>query len=323
MSNTSNNPMYTQQPESAATSNDENIVHTPLPVPNPATAANHPEFNAFIETIAALRAPGGCPWDAKQTHASIAKNMLEEAYESVAAIEEGDADHLREELGDVLLEVVLQAQIAADVGEFTIDDVARDVNAKIIRRHPHVFGTQAAFQAAGIEPEAISEADDVLDLWDQIKAHERKLKDAARAEKMRAAGFDPDAPRGLLDDVSSEQPALMQAQEVSRKAAACGFEWETVDDVWAKVDEEIAEFEAAEPRTEEAELEFGDILLTLVNIARKEHLDAETCLRRTCAKFRRRWECMERAAYTQGCRIDDMQRDQLESLWQRAKNLVG
>lgn len=166
-------------------------ANDPLPVPDPRTAADHPEFNAFVETIASLRAPGGCPWDIKQTHESIAKNMIEEAYESVAAIEEGDVDHMREELGDVLLEVVLQAQIAADAGEFTIDDVAHDVNAKIVRRHPHVFGTQAAFAAAGLQPEAVQGADDVLAMWDQIKAHERKLKDAARAEKLRAAGLDP------------------------------------------------------------------------------------------------------------------------------------
>jgi len=323
MGDTNDNLARAQQPNSAGASGRESSSRTPLPVPDPKTAADHPEFNAFVETIATLRAPGGCPWDAKQTHTSIAKNMLEEAYESVAAIEEGDSDHLREELGDVLLEVVLQAQIAADAGEFTIDDIARDVNAKIIRRHPHVFGTQAAFQAAGIEPEAIAEADDVLDLWDQIKAHERKLKDAVRAEKLREAGMDPDAPRGLFEDVSSEQPALMHAQEISRKAAACGFEWETIDDVWAKVDEEIAEFEAAEPRSSEAELEFGDVLFTLANVARKEHLDAETCLRRACAKFRRRWECMEQTAYAQGQRIDDIQATQMEDLWQNAKKLVG
>lgn len=295
----------------------------PLPVPRPETAADHPEFNAFVETIAALRAPGGCPWDIKQTHESIAKNMIEEAYESVAAIEEGDADHLREELGDVLLEVVLQAQIAADAGEFTIDDVARDVNAKIVRRHPHVFGTQAAFEAAGLQPEAVEGADDVLALWDQIKAHERKLKDAARAEKLRAAGLDATAPRGLLEDVSREQPALMQAQDISRKAVACGFEWETTDDVWAKMDEEIAEFKAAEPRSREAELELGDVLFTLVNVARKEHLDAETCLRLTCDKFRRRWEAMEADAHAQDKRIDEYDLDGLEALWQRAKRQVG
>lgn len=294
-------------------------ANDPLPVPDPRTAADHPEFNAFVETIASLRAPGGCPWDIKQTHESIAKNMIEEAYESVAAIEEGDVDHMREELGDVLLEVVLQAQIAADAGEFTIDDVAHDVNAKIVRRHPHVFGTQAAFAAAGLQPEAVQGADDVLAMWDQIKAHERKLKDAARAEKLRAAGLDPNAPRGLLEDVSREQPALMQAQEISRKAVACGFEWQTTDDVWAKLDEEIAEFKAAPQRTHEAELELGDVLFCLVNVARKEHLDAETCLRRTCDKFRKRWEIMEQRAHAQGKRIDDFDLDGLEALWQDAK----
>ena len=301
----------------------EEATRTPQPVPNPATAADHPEFNAFVETIATLRNPnGGCPWDLKQTHQSIAKNMIEEAYETVSAIEEGDADHMREELGDVLLEVVLQAQIAADAGEFTIDDVAHDVNEKIVRRHPHVFGAQAAMEAAGLSEEEVASAqtaDEVVDLWDVIKGHERKLKDAARAEKLRAAGLDPNAPRGLLEDASREQPALMRAQEVSRKTVSVGFEWESTEDVWAKVEEEIAEFKAAEPRSAEAELEFGDILFALVNVARREHLDAETCLRRTCDKFQRRWEHMEAAAHASGKRIDDYDTQALNDLWNAAK----
>ncbi len=293
------------------------------PVPRPQTAPTNPEYNAFVQTIATLREPGGCPWDAKQTHESIAKNMLEEAYEAVGAIEEGDAAHLREELGDVLLEVVLQAQIAADAGEFTLEDVAHDVNAKIVRRHPHVFGVQAAFQAAGLDPATVSDADDVSDLWDTIKAHERAMRDARRAEELRAAGVDSDVPRGLLEDVSREQPALMQAQDISRKAVSCGFEWDTVDEVWEKVYEEIAEFKAAPPRSPEAELEFGDVLFALVNVARKEHLDAETCLRRTCGKFRKRWQHMEKAAHAQGRRIDDFDANDLEELWQAAKMQVG
>ncbi len=290
-----------------------------LGVPTPESSQRHPEYDMFVKNIANLRSPGGCPWDRKQTHASIAKNMLEEAYEAVAAIEEGDVEHLREELGDVLLEVVLQAQIAADAGEFTIEDVAHDVNEKIIRRHPHVYGAQAAFAAAGLSEEEITDADGVEDLWQVIKAHERKMREADRAQKRKEAGLDPDMPAGLLDGVSAGQPALMETMEISRKAVAVGFEWDTTEDVWDKVAEEIAEFKAAPPRSREAELEFGDILFALVNVARKEHLDAETCLRAANAKFRSRWQHMEQAAYEQGCSIDDYGIDGLEELWQKAK----
>ena len=122
-----------------------------FPVPTAETTSRHPEFDRFVQIIADLRSPNGCPWDLKQTHQSIAKNMLEEAFEAVAAIEEGDVDHMREELGDVLLEVVLQAQIAADAGEFTIEDVAHDVSEKIIRRHPHIYGAEASFAALGLD----------------------------------------------------------------------------------------------------------------------------------------------------------------------------
>ena len=303
----------------------------PMPVADPATAPNHPDFNAFVQTIAALRTPErGCPWDLEQTHESIAKNMIEEAYEAVAAIEEGDVEHMREELGDVLLQVVLQAQMAADAGEFDIDDVVRDVNTKIVRRHPHVFGTEAAFEAAGLDPTQVGfmpgsahEPQEVLAMWDQIKVHEKKLKAQARAAKLREAGLDPDVPAGLLDEVAAQQPALMLAHEVSRKTVAVGFEWETVDDVWAKVDEEIAEFKAASTGSDEAELEFGDILFALVNVARKSGIDAETALRRTCAKFTRRWKAMEADAYAQGRTIDTYDTDGLEELWQSAKHQVG
>lgn len=290
-----------------------------FPVPTEETTCRHPEFDRFVQIIADLRSPDGCPWDLKQTHQSIAKNMLEEAFEAVAAIEEGDVDHMREELGDVLLEVVLQAQIAEDLGEFTIEDVAHDVSEKIIRRHPHIYGARASFAALGLDEAQAAEADDVENLWDFIKGHEKRLKDAQRAEKRAAAGLDPCVPRGLLEDVSKAQPALMEAQEISRKAVSKGFEWETVEDVWAKVAEEVEEFKAAPPRSEEAELEFGDILFSLVNVARKEHLDAETCLRRACAKFRTRWEAMERFAYEQGLDLDAYDTDGLEGLWQQAK----
>lgn len=258
-------------------------------------------FAAFVDTIAALRAPNGCPWDREQTHESIARNMIEEAYEAVDAIEQHDTTHLREELGDVLLQVVLQSQIAADAGEFTVADVCRDVNAKMIRRHPHVFGEAAA-----------GSAEDVLSIWDNVKLAEKSAVDAQTEE-----------PEGLLDSVPASFPALLQAYKISRKAVAAGFEWDTVEDVWAKVEEEIAEFKQA-CRSDDAqakELEFGDVLFSLVNVARKEDIDAETALRATCRKFRERWAFMEGAAWGQGKRIEELDMDEMQQLWDQAKML--
>lgn len=258
-------------------------------------------FAAFVDTIAALRAPNGCPWDREQTHESIARNMIEEAYEAVDAIEQHDTTHLREELGDVLLQVVLQSQIAADAGEFTVADVCRDVNAKMIRRHPHVFGEAAA-----------GSAEDVLSIWDNVKLAEKSAADAQTEE-----------PEGLLDSVPASFPALLQAYKISRKAVAAGFEWDTVEDVWVKVEEEIAEFKQA-CRSDDAqakELEFGDVLFSLVNVARKEGIDAETALRATCRKFRERWAFMEGAAWGQGKRIEELDMDEMQQLWDQAKML--
>lgn len=258
-------------------------------------------FAAFVDTIAALRAPNGCPWDREQTHESIARNMIEEAYEAVDAIEQHDTTHLREELGDVLLQVVLQSQIAADAGEFTVADVCRDVNAKMIRRHPHVFAEAAA-----------GSAEDVLSIWDNVKLAEKSAADAQTEES-----------EGLLDSVPASFPALLQAYKISRKAVAAGFEWDTVEDVWAKVEEEIVEFKQA-CRSDDAqakELEFGDVLFSLVNVARKEGIDAETALRATCRKFRERWAFMEGAAWGQGKRIEELDMDEMQQLWDQAKML--
>ena len=278
----------------------------------------HEDFDSFVATIEALRAPDGCPWDREQTHQTIAHNMIEEAYEAVDAIESGSVSHLREELGDVMLQVVLHCQIAADEGEFTIDDVCRDVNEKMIRRHPHVFGEAAA-----------ANANEVLDLWDQVKLSEGKADAGSEGQS---------APEGLLDGVPKNFPALMQAQKVSRKAAAVGFEWNTVDDVWDKVAEEVSELKAAyeaapksdngkvlkeaDPEAAEAlELEFGDVLFSLVNVARKMGVNAENALRATCVKFRTRWSFMEGAAWGQGKRLEDLSMDELEELWGMAKEL--
>ncbi len=259
------------------------------------------EMQSLVETIWRLRQPDGCPWDRKQTHESIGKNMIEEAYEALDCIEAGDEAHLREELGDVLMQVVLHAQIAADAGAFTMADVARDINDKLIRRHPHVFGECSA-----------TSADEVLAIWDSVKLAEKGAKDADAAE----AG---ERPEGLLEGVPRSLPALMEAQKVSRKAASAGFEWETVADVWDKVAEERAEFEAEAPGTAERELEFGDLLFALVNVARKEGIDAESALRASTAKFRERWAAMENAAYEGGVALESLTTEQLNSLWDKVK----
>lgn len=281
-------------------------------------AVPHPAFDEFVATIEALRAPDGCPWDREQTHRSIAGNMVEEAYEAVDAIEADDGPHMLEELGDVLLQVVLQSQIAADAGEFTINDVCRTVNEKIVRRHPHVFGGMEA-----------GDANAVLDVWDQIKMAEKEAADAAGA-----------VPASLLDGVPKSFPALKQAQKISRKAASAGFEWDTVDDVWVKVDEEIAELKvayAAAPKSANGkvdggadpqalaavELEMGDVLFSLVNVARKMGVQAEEALRATCGKFRTRWAFMEGAAAGQGRRVEDLSMEEMEELWQMSKALEG
>ena len=180
-------------------------------------------------------------------------------------------------------------------------DVARDINDKLIRRHPHVFGERSA-----------DSADEVLAIWDSVKLAEKGAKDADAAE----AG---ERPEGLLEGVPRSLPALMEAQKVSRKAASAGFEWETVADVWDKVAEERAEFEAEAPGTAERELEFGDLLFALVNVARKEGIDAESALRASTAKFRERWVAMENAAYEGGVALESLTIEQLNSLWNEVK----
>ena len=281
----------------------------------------HPAFDSFVNTVAKLRSPdGGCPWNRAQTHRSLEDYLIEEAYETLDAIEADNVDHLREELGDVLLQVVLQSQIAADSGEFTIDDVCATIDDKMIRRHQHVFGDMRA-----------DNANEVADLWEQVKLAEKEAADAkAAAEGTR---------EGLLDAVPTHFPALLQAQKISRKAAAAGFEWETVDDVWEKVAEERAELEEAyanAPKTSDgkmlsevegehddrvaaAELEFGDLLFALVNVARKMGIDAESALRASNAKFRRRFAEVERGAWAQGRSVEDLTLGEMEALWQNAK----
>ncbi len=275
----------------------------------PGAPQTHPEFDRLVRTIWRLRQEDGCPWDKEQTHQSISKNMIEEAYEAVEAIAEGSPEHLEEELGDVLEQVVLHSQIEADSGAsagsgvrgraagFDIDDVCRVLNQKLVRRHPHVFGPEAG---------STSSAAAVLDVWESVKAEERvSAEDTVHTE-------------GLLDSVPQSLPALMQAQKISKRAAKMGFEWASVDDVWDKVAEERAEFDAEAPGTQQKTDEFGDILFALINVARWEGVDAEEALMSACRKFRARWSYMEKAAAERGFSLDEKSELQ-EDLWQEAK----
>ena len=266
-------------------------------VARPGAPTTHPEFDRLVRTMWRLRQPDGCPWDREQTHHSITKHLVEEAYEAVEAIEANDREHLIEELGDVLEQVVLHAQIAADEGAFTIDDVVRGLNEKLVRRHPHVFGEHAAAGDGG----------EVQDIWDDVKAAER----AAQGEK--------DAPQGLLDSVPRSLPALMQAQKISKRAAKAGFEWDTIADIWDKVAEERAEFEREERGSDARSLEFGDLLFALVNVARREGIDAEEALAASNRKFRARWSRMEELARARGVELGGLDATRLNELWDHAK----
>lgn len=257
-------------------------------------------FAEFCELIAQLRAPGGCPWDAKQTHSSIAPNMIEEAYEAVDAIETRDKEGLKEELGDVLLQVILQAQIACEDQEFDISDVIEGIHAKIVRRHPHVFGE-----------EHVENAEETLNLWAKIKRQEK-------------AGLEEGTQRkGMFDEQAFGLPALKLASDISKKAVGAGFDWDDTAGVLAKLDEEIAEFLETQPKTPAATDELGDILFTVVNLGRKYGVDAETALRSTCRKFVERWQVMEAQAAQDGRLIDSYSAAEQEQFWQRAKKALA
>jgi tetrapyrrole methylase family protein/MazG family protein len=254
-----------------------------------ATDQHERSIDELVRIMAVLRAPGGCPWDREQTHMSLRRHLIEEAYEAVAAIEAGDDAEMADELGDILLQVVFHAQIAEEEGRFDIDDVADAIVTKLRRRHPHIFAGATADTPA-----------EVMERWDHIK----------RAEKPG---------KGLLDGIAPTLPALTLAGKVSRRAVSVGFEWETVESVWDKVREEIEELKATEPGSPDAEDELGDLLFTVVNVGRKMGVDPEQALRSTCAKFVRRFSEMERAAAESGCDLAEMGIDDMEALWRRAK----
>ena len=250
-------------------------------------------FEGFQGLIAHLRAPEGCPWDREQTHQSLRTNLLEEAYEAVDAIDADDPAGMQEELGDLLLQVVLQAQIAAEYGEFTMADVIRGIHTKLVQRHPHVFGEMD-----------LEDAQEVIRNWERIK--ERERNENGQQEK------------GLLDGIPTGMPALSVADKYQSRAARVGFDWPTIDGVLAKLQEEIDEFRQAETNTEQAE-ELGDLLFALVNLARWLDIDPETALRETNQKFLRRFKVIEEAAREQGLALSDMTLEEMDRIWEESK----
>ncbi len=252
-------------------------------------------FEAFQEIVAHLRAPDGCPWDREQTHASLRPHLLEESYEALAALDSGDPLKMQEEFGDLLLQIVLNAQIAAEEGDFTMADVLKGIHDKIVRRHPHVFGDLKVDGVSG-----------VLKNWE-------KLKEAERADN-----GEPE--KGLLDGVPLALPALTQAQEYQARAARVGFDWPEIGGVLEKIAEEIEEVRRASNR-EELSAELGDLLFALVNLARWKKVDAESALRETNVRFKRRFAHIEQTARKRNVKLSEMTLEEMESLWQEAKRL--
>lgn len=255
-------------------------------------------FEAFQEVIAHLRAPEGCPWDRKQNHLSLRKYLIEETYEVLEALDAEDTDSLKDELGDLLLQIVLHSQIAVEYGEFSMADVLENVIAKMIRRHPHVWGTTQA-----------DTADQVVLNWEQIKQREKAALKAEHPES--------EQPASVLDSIPKGLPSLARAEKIHQKAAKAGFDWTSLDDVWAKVHEEIAELRAAtDPNDQRSE--FGDIFGTLINIARWMDIDADSAMRENNQKFERRFRYVESHA---GRPLKDLSLADMDTLWVQAKRL--
>jgi tetrapyrrole methylase family protein/MazG family protein len=254
------------------------------------------EIDTFIETVARLRAPGGCPWDREQTHKSILSCLLDESYEFFEAVENNDAAGMREELGDLLLQVVLHAQMAAEAGTFTLDDVAREINEKLVRRHPHVFGDTQ-----------VSSTKDVLKNWETIKKGEKKHR------------------KYLTDDIPDALPALFRAEKMQRRVARVGFDWKDMNPVLDKVEEEFAEFRQAvhDNNQHDAEEELGDILFALVNVARHKNICAEDALRLTTKKFARRFCYIEDKFLELGKDIHAASLEEMDMYWEESKKVVG
>lgn len=256
-------------------------------------------FARLVEIIARLRAPDGCPWDREQDHFTLRRHLIEETYEVVNAIEGGSDSELREELGDLLMQPVMHAQIAAEENRFAIADVLESISDKLVRRHPHVFGELT-----------VSDSGEVLHNWDAIKKQEKQQKGIAESE-----------PGSILGDIPPALPALMQALEVSKKAAKAGFEWPSVEEIVEKTREELQEVEEALESGEQERIseELGDLLFTVVNIARRQKVDPELALRDMVRRFQTRFFHMENAAREQNLALEVLSPQQWDELWNAAK----
>lgn len=246
----------------------------------------------LIETVNILRSENGCQWDREQTHKSLRTNMLEEAYEAVDAIDNNDMKHLKEELGDVLLQVVLHAQIAKEEGSFTIEDVAKDLKEKLIRRHPHVFGN--------VE---VNSTKEIIENWEQIKKQEKTHRTS------------------IMDGISRSQSALMSAQKISKKAVKVGFEWPSEEELYQCIFSEFQEFKEACKNSdkEHTEEEMGDILFAIVNLARWNKIDAEQALLKSNKKFINRFKTMEELATKP---LEEYSFEEFDALWKQAKEIA-
>ncbi len=253
---------------------------------------NLSQFTALVDIIARLRAPDGCPWDRKQTHASLRKNLLEECYEVLEALDEGNSDKLCSELGDLLMQVVLHAQIATEAGEFELGDVVNSITTKLIHRHPHIFGSKK-----------VKNAEEVALNWEVLKQEERG------------------ADTSILASAPKQMPALGYSQEIQRRVAQVGFDWEDVGGVIEKLTEEISELKRADNQQRKAQ-EFGDLLFTLANIARRLGIDLEAALREANQRFYRRFTYMEEVCRQRGLNFGELSFDEQNTLWEEAKREV-
>jgi len=254
------------------------------------------KFQTLMDIVARLRAPGGCPWDREQTHESLKRNLLEESYEVIEAIDQGNPAVLSEELGDLLVQVAFHADIAKEAGDFQLEDVFRKINAKLVRRHPHVFADGHAKDAREVERN-----------WEQIKAEERKEKGESKSP---------------VEGIPGDLPALAYAQLMQDRVGKAGFEWDDISGVLDKIVEEVAELKAA-ATPEEKMHELGDLLFTMVNLTRWSGEHAEDVLRKANQRFGKRYLGMEKLAAERSLDFNSLSLDQKEELWQEAKRLVG
>lgn len=274
---------------------------TALYIPKGSELSQFKSFGKLVEIVRRLRGPGGCPWDQEQTHESIRSYLVEETYEVLEAIENGDMSNLAEELGDLLLHVVMHAQIAKDEGEFSIYQVIESISEKMVRRHPHVFGG-----------DTVGNVDQVLSNWEEIKKQEKGNKEPFHQVE--------ESTKSILDGIPKGLPMLMYAYKQQKKAAKVGFDWDETAQVWDKVNEEIEELKEAASMESRSE-ELGDLLYAVVNLARFMGVEPEEALQKTCRKFEKRFRFIEQQLKEKGLTFAEVNLEWMENHWKKAKNV--